>query len=316
MVHPSQTTRAAPSEANRAANEALRLLCQVNSAVGPVNADFATAFAFSSSSKGRLRSWKVSAKVTNSAPRELDGGAINTEIASGGSIWQRAEDFWHVVGWAFNCSVAWKNRWERWELWLSFMLDVLNDEFDERLKKAKETEDGHDAQDLLKESLILQYLSSCGNRTARRRIMRAIFADGDSKCMNEFKEIFKNETKERKKKETSTVERTTKKLNIDEGEFADYVDDDEDDDEVMEDVDTRPTEDQPLTPVDAGARRVSIITIGSSSDESEWSGSGANIGVDRLGDMDSILLRQRFLALVSLLPVPHVFTKPCHEKDD
>ena len=297
VVHPSQTTRAAPTEANRAANDALRLLRQVNTLVGPVNGNFATALTFPSSKNGRLRAWRSNPQMSNTRPDERGPGSINTEIATTGSIWHRADDFWHVVGWAFNCSVAWKNRWERWRLWLDFMLDALNHDFDERLKQAKQVENSHDAQDVLGESLVLQYLFVCDTRTARRRLMRAVFANGDAKSLNEFKQMFKNENKERRPKEASTVDGKSRKLNIDEGEFADYVDDDEDDDEVMGDVDAPPSENQPMSTSDT-ARRASIITIGSSSDESEWSGSEANHGLDSLGDMDSILLRQRLLSLV------------------
>ncbi|KAL9078277.1 MAG: hypothetical protein Q9157_002792 [Trypethelium eluteriae] len=300
VVHPSRTTRAAPAEGNRAANEALRLLRQVNTIVGPLNANFAAAFAFPSLSHGRLRTWRNSTNISDTLPSYPNDGDINTEIANTGSVWHRAEDFWHVVGWALNCSVAWKLRWQRWELWLDFMLTVLNDDFDERLEQAKQAENGHDAQDLLKESLILQNLLSCNNRTARRRVMRAIFADGDVRSLNEFKEVFKNETKERKPTETNTVDRKAKKLNIDEGEFADYIDDDDDDedDEVAEGGNAQPSPDRPTTTADAG-NRGSTTTIGSNSDDLEWSGNELINALDRLGGMASISHRQRLLALLS-----------------
>ncbi|KAL9085717.1 MAG: hypothetical protein Q9165_007466 [Trypethelium subeluteriae] len=298
VVHPSQTTRAAPAEANRAANEALRLLRQVNTIIGPVNANFATAFAFPSLSHGRLRTWKNSTNASDTLPSNLNDGDINTEIANTGSVWHRAEDFWQVVGWALNCSVAWKMRWQRWELWLDFMLTALSDDFDQRLEQAKQAENGHDAQDLLKESLILQNLLSCNNRAARRRFMRAIFADGDVRSLNEFKEVFKNETKDRKSKETNTVDRKAKKLNIDEGEFADYIDDEDEDDEVNEGGDVQSSSDRPTTTTDAGNRAFSTA-IGSKSHELEWSGNEAINGLDRLGGMASILHRQRLLALLS-----------------
>ncbi|KAI9695273.1 MAG: hypothetical protein M1820_008735 [Bogoriella megaspora] len=297
VVHPSHTTRAPPEEANRAANDALRLLRQVNKLVGPVNANFANALAFSSSGTGRLRDWRRTTKKASISPLHESEGAINTDIANAGSIWQRAEDFWHVVGWAFNCSVIWKKRWERWQLWLHFMLDALNDDFDERLMQAQDLEDGLEAQNLIRESLIVQYLLTCDTRTARRRVMRAIFADGDTKATNEFTEIFKNETKERKPKgKDGTKFKNKKKLNIDEGEFADYVSEDENDDEAMEDA--QPDSSQPLLDENAG-RRASTASIGYSPDESEHDNDETMQGVDRFGGLEAVLLRQRTLALLA-----------------
>ena len=308
VVHPSQTTRAAPADANRAANDALRLLRQVNQIVGPVNADFATALAFSPSEKGRLRTWRNTNKQKPSSG-DFDDSGINTDIATRGSIWQCAEDFWHVVGWAFNCSAAWKKRWERWELWLDFMLDVLNGDFDERQRQAKVARNGHDAQELLKESLVLQYLLSCDTHTARRRVMRAIFANGTVKSMNEFKHVFRNETKERKSEETKFADRKAKKLNIDEGEFADYIDDEDEEeaDELTADIDALTGKDSIRVTANAG-RQSSHDGFESSSDESDWSRTDATKEVDKLGGMGAILIRQRLLALVCLLLAPQSCT--------
>ncbi|KAI9694712.1 MAG: hypothetical protein M1822_000328 [Bathelium mastoideum] len=300
IVHPSQTTRAASADANRAANDALNLLRLVNVTVGTVNADLATAFAFASPTKGRFRGWRSGTKPAPPS-RELDDGAVNTDIATKGSIWQRAEDFWHVVGWAFNCSLAWKKRWERWKLWLDFMVDTLNEDFDERLRQAKDAQNGHDAQDLLKESLILQYLLPCETRTGRRRIMRAIFADGDTKAKNEFKQIFKNETKERTSEEAALSDRKVKKLNIDQGEFADYVDDDDEDEkeeQVKGTLDTQTRDDKAQSLANSG-QDSPIEILESSPDESEWPGKDGTNGMERLGGMDSIFLRQRLLALLA-----------------
>ena len=103
-------------------------------------------------------------------------------ISDADSVWQRAEDFWHVVGWAFRCSVLHPERWERWQIWLQFMCNVLEDDWKERERKwleakgderepsqnaepaTKGTRGGKQAAEddlkIFRESLIFQYISS------------------------------------------------------------------------------------------------------------------------------------------------------------
>ncbi|RMD41585.1 hypothetical protein DV735_g3517, partial [Chaetothyriales sp. CBS 134920] len=94
-----------------------------------------------------------------------------------GILWTRAEDFWQVVGWALNCSCLagrYRERWKWWLPWLEFVLDALEADWD----------------------IIWQYVELAKGGYARsRRMMRAIFADGSQKALNEFGEVFRNELK-------------------------------------------------------------------------------------------------------------------------
>lgn len=67
-----------------------------------------------------------------------DTRPLNTKFNQAASVWHCAEDFWHAVGWAFNCSVLHPARWERWQIWLQFMCNVLEDDWKEREKKYQE----------------------------------------------------------------------------------------------------------------------------------------------------------------------------------
>jgi hypothetical protein len=94
-------------------------------------------------------------------------------------VFTRAEDFWSVVGWAFNCACIYPARWDYYEPFLSLMLDILEADF-----QAVEPD----------ESLLWSYIElATGSHSRSRRIIRAIFADGTSKYLNEFREIFAKE---------------------------------------------------------------------------------------------------------------------------
>ncbi|KAL8720522.1 MAG: hypothetical protein Q9225_002644, partial [Loekoesia sp. 1 TL-2023] len=211
-VHPSLTTRAQSEDRLQASILALKYLRLVLSLVGPLNGNLRDAFAFStvetSSRRGaaRRRTTGDDASLTKD---DLD--SINTELANAGSVWAKAQDFWHVVGWAFNCSVLHKRRWERWHLWLEYMIDVLDKDW--ALRAHLHIENEYSDDDPREGSIIVQYLSA-GDTIARqeRRILRAVFADGSPRSTAEFPEIWRNETKERKKE--ADIKKTESKLDI------------------------------------------------------------------------------------------------------
>ncbi|KAH0537541.1 hypothetical protein FGG08_005676 [Glutinoglossum americanum] len=297
VVHPRLTTRAASKEQLQASNVAFRLLRNANKIVGPINANFAAAFTFSPQntrkrSDGRRR-------TGGGDDSGDDSDMINTEIANAGSLWARAEDFWHAVGWAFNCSVAYPKRWGRWKLWLEFMLDVLEDDWAERLRMIEEdgdTSKNEPEEDLLAQSMIVQWLS--GRKGAygnKRRYIRAIFADGSAKAMAEFKEIFKNEPKERKTNGDAEIKRPAK-VDIDQDVFGDYLDDDSDD-EVEENTLSATTK---LTEDRSSDKDSEILTVGVQPRRATTVTNGA----ERFGGMDSLILRQRLLSLVRATCTP------------
>ncbi|KAI9763743.1 MAG: hypothetical protein M1840_009140 [Geoglossum simile] len=293
-VHPRLTTRATSKEPLQASNAALRLLRHVNKIVGPINANFATAFSFSAQ-KSRNRS--DGRRRVNEADSGDDPDMINTEIAGAGSLWDRAEDFWHAVGWAFNCSIVYPKRWDHWKLWLEFMLDVLEDDWAERSRIAEEDRrtSNKPGEDLLAQSLIIRYLSGRkGSYGNKRRFIRAIFADGSPKALAEFNEVFKNEPKERKKDGETGTKRPVK-VDIEKDVFGDYLDDDSED-EVEENIASASTkQDEGLSPdMDyeieggEGAQKDTIVPN----------------GAELFGGMDSLILRQRLLSLVRATCIP------------
>ncbi|MCJ1356999.1 MAG: hypothetical protein MMC33_006995 [Icmadophila ericetorum] len=218
-VHPSVTTRANSPEKVEAADLATKYLRLLHKIYGSTNANFIEAFAFKhSGSSGRLETRRRRTQEGHS-PLEVKTNLddINSELATSGGLWTRADDFWHVVGWAFNCSVRHKKRWARWELWLKFMIDVLEKDWEHRNLEEKD------------ESLIVRYINS-GDRyrggAYQKRIIRSIFADGTPKSLSEFKEIWKDETKERKSQQSGTSSGSRKPIadiNIEEDNFGEYL---------------------------------------------------------------------------------------------
>ncbi|MCJ1384586.1 hypothetical protein MMC17_007703 [Xylographa soralifera] len=226
-IHPAFTTRAKTTEKLEAANLAIKYLGFVNRIVGPMNANVQDAFFFLGPGTASRRG-VISRRTTggNVSPDKEDFEIIDIELANVSSLWARAEDFWHVVGWGFNCSVVHKNRWERWQLWLEYMVGVLEDDWWMR----PPGEQGN--------SLLVKYLNieDQGN-IGEKRIVRAIFADGNPRSLAEFKEVWSNETRERKPNtEAEVAKKAPVKINIEEGEYGDYVQ--SSDDEFEDDVPT------------------------------------------------------------------------------
>lgn len=125
-----------------------------------------------------------------------------------------------MVGWAFNCSVLHERRWEYWSLWLEYMIQVLEKDWETRWVEFETDPDGY--ADPRVESMIVRYLSADSLSTGRdRKILRAIFANGTARSTTEFPEIWKNETRERKKA-SSDIRRPKVKIDIEVGNYGDY----------------------------------------------------------------------------------------------
>ncbi|KAI9844438.1 MAG: hypothetical protein M1838_002196 [Thelocarpon superellum] len=297
VVHPTLTTRAASRDRIIASNEALSLLRATLQVFGPTNANFRAAFAFVGPGGGRRGpSHRRGGGGDEDSPESEDNvDAINTELAKHGSLWSLGEDFWHVVGWALNCSVAHPHRWARWKLWLDVMLDILEQDWLDREDLAAEkaskdagAESSREIEEIFTTSLIVKYLpTELGRYGGNRRVVRAIFADGSAKSMNEFKEVFRNETKEIKK-DADTKRNRASRVNVDEEHYGDYFDDDVDDD--IDDVGYADDASRPPTGLDSSEAEVEKAAPRKPDDASTC-----------FGDLESILLRQRLLALLSSL---------------
>ena len=129
-----------------------------------------------------------------------------------------------------------------------------------------------------------------------QRRPRAILADGSANHIKEFTEVFRNETKERKKEEENTVNEQ-KALDIENGEFGDY-DIDDDEDAIMEDASIR-TSTRPMRRAAMGNKNTPNLSDDSSENEEDQDYSEQSLsGAERLGGVDALVLRQRLLALV------------------
>ncbi|KAK2768621.1 hypothetical protein FQN54_000477 [Arachnomyces sp. PD_36] len=290
IVHPSTTTRAKTTEHLQVANSALQLLRITNKVVGPSSAEFGTAFTFthldSSRYGGRQRAENHAQAATSA--QDFDSEPLNIGIARAGSLWNRAEDFWHAVGWSFNCSVLHPKRWRRWQLWLQLMCEVLEDDWEERMRVASAgdvLETKH-----LKDSLIFRYIYGTGAYGSNRRILRAIFADGGSVAVKQFGEVFRNELKELKKENDQPKKREVD-VNIEEDIYGDYMDrDEEDSDAVGGGADN-------LHPRPKRPRKSGTSTPGDI--EATPFDSQPPYDASYLGGFESLALRQRLLQLLS-----------------
>ena len=184
--------------------------------VGPLHAGLNDAFIFTGQRISNRRGGRKRTIGEGGSPVVGDLGTINNELANADSLWARAENFWEVVGWCFNCSVLYKKRWERWSAWLSYMIDVLEADWE---VSEQMVEGGAWAKSLVMSFIDLESTTS----GKERKIVRAIFADGRAKSMAEFSEIWKNETKVLKK--DATLQKAKKKIDIDADDYGDYMED-------------------------------------------------------------------------------------------
>ncbi|KAI6906058.1 hypothetical protein KC318_g2178 [Hortaea werneckii] len=230
-VHPRLTTRARDGETMKNADSALDFLRAVEKdcGAGAAGLGLGQSLAFASAGGeravrgqrqrgGRRGVGKPSEMSEHSAE---DGFKLRNMYSDKDSIWTNAEDFWHVLGWAFNCSILHQTRWKRYLLLLDWMLNALSTDLEYNGK--------HGTAD---QSILAKYLSSVGEgRNNKRRVMRAILADGGTRSTGEFPEIWKNETKPPKRKAEDEVAQMDKKkkLDLEAGEFGDYYNDSDSD---------------------------------------------------------------------------------------
>lgn len=242
LIHPLHTTRASSDERLEVSSEALLLLQTVLATLGPVNANLGEAFTFSSAQSVSLRQGRRSngidrkSAASKTSEDDEDGLAIMTSLADNSSLWRRAQDFWHVVGWAFNCSVKYPRRWQYWRVWLDYMLNVLDADWKERCRmddksneeKRKQNPHEKPMQTFLQDSLLLSYLAGQGRSSATiRRVVRSVFADGSEENLRIFPEVFDKETRERIAKDGFQRENDLP-VDIEKDNYGDYAGDEND----------------------------------------------------------------------------------------
>ncbi|KAK7432787.1 hypothetical protein QQZ08_000649 [Neonectria magnoliae] len=233
IVHPLHTTRAEKQEHLDVPSQALDYLRNLLKIVGPINADFRTAFRFHSIPRfGRRWGHNTHANDSDLSEGELSGDEerLRGKISNEGSLWSRGQDFWSTIGWAFNCSILYPHRWRYWKVWLEFMLDVLEADWAERERCDKEAhrstgEDSEMPRASRDEAIILMYMEQQDGRTQGgiKGILKALFADGGEISSSAFREIFDKEPKGPRKQ--STKRKREEVLDLEKDKFGDYFED-------------------------------------------------------------------------------------------
>ncbi|CAG9971923.1 unnamed protein product [Clonostachys byssicola] len=272
ILHPQYTTRATKEEHRDLPAQALNYLKSLLSTVGPLNADFKSATRFSQQSWSRRRQ-RHSTEDTDS-DADIVADQLECNLANSGSLWSRAQDFWTVLGWAFNCSVLYPKRWRYWKPWLEFMLDLMEKDWEERERQDLECCDTNSGSDdvqtsLRQESIISTYMDQDG--PGRKCILKAIFAHGDKISTSAFKEVFSDELKGPKRE---SKKRKHESLDLENGKFGDYFDDE---DAISSGGSQPPTPQKP-----------------------RQSRKAETLGVSQPGLVESIYLRLRVFKLLSL----------------
>lgn len=219
-IHPKHTSKLRNLDVHDVASLSLSYLRNVLATVGPMNGKLRDAFLFRGEGARRRRS----SDDFHRGDSENDEEQIRGKMASGSSIWVRGQDFWKVLGWAFNCSALYPHRWRWWKPWLEYMVDVLEADYEERkrLDEERAGKNQHCKYALLQESLLVAYVMPKSSRSSPvKPIMSALFADGSSSSISIHKEVFKNETKVASK----ATKKRKRGLDLEKDDFGDYDDD-------------------------------------------------------------------------------------------
>ncbi|PLN79923.1 hypothetical protein BDW42DRAFT_194787 [Aspergillus taichungensis] len=329
LVHPATTTRAKSPAEEGAPAAALRLLRLANNLVGPLNARLGVAFSFTHFQSSRQGRRRRGAPEDDTFADPEDAKQLNLELAQSAALWSRAEDFWHVVGWAFNCSVLHRERWDCWRVWLEFMCEVLEDDWRERTRLAEvaamqnnndapngtakrrlrnktDNQDQHAA--VLRDSLICRYITDPSAGFGRnRRILRAVFADGSSSAVNEFRQVFHNELRLLPNKggdQPGKIKKREVEVNVDQGVYGDYLTEKEDDDDKLSTTEksttsTRKTKRPRRATRSNGDTTVERTPPQPSPPPPSTTNTPATNDASLLGGLTSLSLRQRLLELLS-----------------
>ncbi|KAM0251336.1 hypothetical protein ACHAP5_001644 [Fusarium lateritium] len=231
IIHPLHTTRAEKKDRLDVSSQALDYLRNLLTIVGPVNADFRTAFQFSSAPRWGRR-WDQNAQGNDSDMSDVDSSGdderLRGQLANAGSIWNRGQDFWSTLGWAFNCSVLYPKRWRYWKVWLDLMMDVLEADWTERERRDKEAQQANGPESELprtarNDSIIVMYMDQQnGRQNGAKGFMKALFADGSEISSSAYREVFDKEPRGPRKQ--SKKRKREQVLDLENDKFGDYYD--------------------------------------------------------------------------------------------
>ncbi|KAI0481866.1 hypothetical protein F4859DRAFT_437609 [Xylaria cf. heliscus] len=222
IVHPDFTTRPKEPDWPEISLQSLVYLQDLLAVFGPLNAGFKESVLFGTNATSDLD--PESYATHHGGPDADERGLVRLSPRHGNdTVWQRGRDFFSVVGWAFNCSFLYPERWQWWSRWLNFMLDLLEKDLEERYRL--DTKNASDEMPLLQGSMLASYITQRSGRTsdATMWIMKALFADGNTPSTSVFQEVWHREHKS--KSQRALNKRKREKVNIDKGEYGGYLDD-------------------------------------------------------------------------------------------
>ena len=281
-VHPNLTTRCSNQDDQANSTLALRLLETILKLAGPINSGLIEAY--------RFRKFQ---QVEDDSDEWRDS-KLMLIYADNQNIFRSKDDFWDVLGWSLNCSCLsgiYAERWTYWKLWLDHILDTLERDWDMR-----ENDQSYD------QTLLWHYITSAtGGNAAPRRMLRAIFADGQQKALDEFQLVFPRELKQRRDRQKLKKQEVV--INIDEDIYGDWV---QQSDSSSEEVEVKIEGSERLTKrlrprTPSTRRKVSRQNRGliNLEDEDETSGQEDDAQLYSLGSPESISIRLRLLQLLS-----------------
>ncbi|KAI0535125.1 hypothetical protein GGR58DRAFT_515614 [Xylaria digitata] len=224
IVHPDFTTRPKEPDWPQISLQSLVYLRDLLAVFGPINAGFkeSVLFATNATSDHLL---DPDSHINDNLDADERGLVRLSPRHGNDTVWQRGRDFFSVVGWAFNCSVLYPERWQWWSRWLEFMMDLLEKDLEERHRL--DTENGSDGLPLLQSSILASYITQRSGRTADVIMwtMKALFADGDTSSTSVFQEVWHREHRGKSRQQRAANKRKREKINIDRGEYGGYFDD-------------------------------------------------------------------------------------------
>lgn len=227
VVHPKFTAHPETDNDRMLPARAHQYLVDVLQLVGPINGNFKSAFVFRDTRDARTNRRRRGVSE-ESQDVGSDADDLKTPLANADSLWSRVPDFWSMLVWAFNCAVLYPDRWTHWKLWLEFMIDVLEKDVRERKRLDEELHvtsgaSGEVKYRKLSEAMIVSYIGNF----AVGQIMRVLFSflDGES---HPAKEVWAREIQSRVESKTL---RLGKKLDLDNNQFGDYLDEEEEESE-------------------------------------------------------------------------------------
>lgn len=278
ITHPYLTTQLSRNEPTPTAPiTAFLLLRRILKLIGPLNANFSTAWAFDATRSRGTRRAKKEIDRDNS-PSYTTDDYLASELATTDSPFALAEDLWIIVGWAFTCSVSHPKRWRWWKLELEVLLDVLEADWEDRLESTKATRNpvalGNPVT--LENSLIVRMLPDTKGSAGYKKVIRAILANSTGGSLNNWCPVYKDElsTKRPRKKNMGSLDNS----------FIGDSDSDSDHTTPITSKIKAPSEDTDMLDPDEG------------SDDEE---PGLSTAAGEWGGMDALVLRQRWLTLLS-----------------